>query len=630
MDQKTLIEHSTQATSPTARVAYRSLVLSVALLCACSATGGQRPMDQLPPSVVTIEAMEAAGDYIGAAAAWGDAARREEGRREAELWLFAARAWLAAGRIDEADDVLSRLEAEALPADLRARFLLYSAQLALAQGDPATAEALTSSISGSASPEIRSDALWVVAGIAAESGRLVDALNYLDERQSLIESAGLKIDEQREIWALIEGVEPPDEAVRPDGLSPWADGWLTLATVAWMAWDAPWSYDQGLRDWQTNHQAHPAVAILDELRRANQDRLAYPDRIAVLLPFSGRLASAGRAIRDGLMAAYEELPLEARPALRFFDSSLGVTSAYYGAVDWNAHMLVGPLTKESVEALYDLNTRIHVLALNYLPDERHAQGRFFQFALSPEDEARQAARRALADGAVHVVALVPDSDIGLREVEAFREELEANGGLLVSSQAYDPASNDYSTQIMRILGLDRGRLRHQRVRAVVGVPLEFEARRRRDVDAVFVVANSRQGRLIRPQLRFHRATRLPVYATSSIHADPEVLADRDMDGIRFVEMPWILSPGIGSQRAQSVIADAWPREAANRTRLHAMGFDAFRLVPVLFNQDAPLSRPLPGATGLLTLSDDNRVRRQLDWATFRRGQVVLIPAVQPH
>jgi outer membrane PBP1 activator LpoA protein len=521
--------------------------------------------------------------------------------------------------------VLGRLDPDTLPDDLRARYLLYSAQLAFAQGDTATAEALTSDISESASPDARADAYWLLADIAARTGRLFDALNYLDARQALVEAAGLKIDEQREIWALIEGVQPPTEEVRPDYLSPWAEGWLSLATVAWEAWDAPWSYDQGLRDWRATHPDHPAAAILGELRRSNQARLSYPDRIGVLLPLSGRLAPAGRAIRDGLMAAFEELPAAARPTLRFFDTGPGVSSAYYGAVDWDADMLVGPLTKEGVDALYDLQPTTPVLALNYLPEDRRPQRGFFQYALAPEDEARQAARRAIADGAVHIVALIPDSEIGTREVEAFREELEAQGGLLVSSQAFDPASNDYSTQIMRILGLDRGRLRHQRIRSVVGLPLEFESRRRQDVDAVFVVADSRQGRLIRPQLRFHHATQLPVYATSSIHDDPETLADRDMDGIMFLDMPWILGPGAGSQRAQAVIAETWPREADRRTRLHAMGFDAFRLIPVLVNQDPPLARPLPGATGVLSLDGESRVQRELEWATFRRGVVVAVP-----
>ena len=612
---------------PRRRIACRSLVLSFALLCACSATGVPRPMDAPPPDIMTIEAMESAGDYLGAAAAWGDAARREDGRREAELWLFAARSWLAAGRLDEARDVLSRLQPDALPVDLRARFHLYSAQLAQAQGDDARAEEIVSEIMPGAAPEVRNEALWLVAEIAASSGRLFDALDYLDERQVLVATAGLKLDQQRQIWSLLEGVEPPTEEVRPGYLSPWAEGWMALATVAWAAWDAPWGYDDGLRAWRAAHPDHPAIALLGELRRAHQDRLAYPDRIAVLLPLSGHLAEAGHAIRDGLMAAFEELPRQARPTLRFFDTAPGASGAYFGAEDWGADMLVGPLTKGSVQTVYDLQPRMPTLALNYLPEGVRPRPRFFQFALAPEDEARQAARRTIADGAVHVVALIPDSGLGYREMEAFRAELEAAGGLLVSSQAYDPASNDYSTQIMRILGLDRGRLRRQRLQVVVDVPLEFEARRRQDVDAVFVVADSRQGRLIRPQLRFHYAAHLPVYATSSVHDDPELLADRDMDGILFVEIPWILDPGAGSQAAQAVIAETWPREAARRTRLHAMGFDAFRLLPLLANQDPPLTRPLPGATGLLSLNEDNRIHRELEWALFHRGRVIRVPIV---
>ena len=610
------------------RCRYRWLLVCCALLGACTATGIPRPMDRLPPNVATIEAMEAAGDYAGAAAAWGEAARSERGRREAELWLFAARAWLSADRLDDAERVLERLDPESLPPDLRARYLLYTAQLAAALGEGARAEAIVSGISTDADPDVRSAALWLVAGVAARSGRLFDALDYLDERHSLAEHAGLDLAEQREIWALIEGVQPPTEEVRPDYLSPWADGWLALARTAWDAWDAPWGYEDGLRAWREAHPTHPAVALLAELRRVHQDRLRYPDRIAVLLPLSGRLAPAGRAIRDGLMAAYEELPVSARPTLRLFDTAPGVASAAYAAQDWDAEVILGPLTKEGVQTLYEMGPRVPVLALNYLPDDARPREGFFQFALAPEDEARQAARRALAEGARHAVALIPDSEMGRRQMQAFGEEIQAGGGLLVSYQSYDPTSNDYSTQIMRILGLDRGRLRHQRLQSIAGIALEFESRRRQDVDAVFVVADSRQGRLIRPQLRFHYASDLPVYATSSVHEDPEQLADRDLDGVMFVEIPWILDPGVGSSAAQAVLTRNWPNEAARRTRLHAMGFDAFRLVPLLTNRTQPLARPLPAATGILTLSDDNRVRRELEWARYRRGLVERAPIAE--
>ena len=58
-----------------------------------------------------------------------------------------------------------------------------------------------------------------------------------------------------------------------------------------------------------------------------------------------------------------------------------------------AEFIVGPLTREEVVAASEiLSTRPPVLALNFLPAEQPAPQRFFQFALSPEDDARAVAR----------------------------------------------------------------------------------------------------------------------------------------------------------------------------------------------------------------------------------------------
>lgn len=552
-------------------------------------------------------------------------------RRRAELWLFAARNWLRTGDYAQAETALDRLRADRLPPELRHRYQLYTTELRLGLGDLRGAEAAALAIPDDADPAVRADAGWLAARAASADGRIAAAISHLAARQALIGEAQVASDRsQREeldaIWELLTAAEPIAQPPAPFSDDPWAAGWWDLADAAWVAWDQPWGFRDALLSWRERHRDHPADRLLRGIYDEHEARLAYPRRIAVLLPLSGRYTGVGGAVRDGLVAAFEELPLSERPMLRFIDTADGAAGAYYAAEDWRAEAIVGPLLKDDVQTIYDLRPRTPVLALNTLPDDTRPRSDFFQFALAPEDEARQSAARILAETDAHAVALVPDDERGRRQLEAFREELEGGGGTLLSWQAFDPDAADYSTQIMRILGLDRGRLRHQRLVAVSGTALEFEPRRRQDVDAVFIVADARQGRLIRPQLRFHYATRIPVYATSAVHDDPDPLADRDMDGIIFLEMPWNASPSPRAAAVQEVLAATWPREAARRGDLYAMGFDAFRVLPLLINQEPPLSRPLPGATGRLSLAEDGVLRRELEWASFRRGELIDVPA----
>ena len=174
-----------------------------------------------------------------------------------------------------------------------------------------------------------------------------------------------------------------------------------------------------------------------------------------------------------------------------------------------------------------------MLALNVLPPEHRVPGAFYQFALAPEDEARQAARRVLADGHARGVALVPSGDWGSRVLAAFREELTAAGGTLIDSATFDPAQGDYDTAVEQVLRIDESVARHKRLESVLGTRLTFEPRRRMDVAFVFAASTASSARLLRPQLKYYFAGDVPTYATSDAF-DPNPNANQNVAPSR----PW--------------------------------------------------------------------------------------------
>jgi len=349
----------------------------------------------------------------------------------------------------------------------------------------------------------------------------------------------------------------------------------------------------------------------------------------LLLPLGGRQGAAAAAIRDGFVAAYLAQGGEGeRPSLRIYDTAaLGATGAYEQAAGSGADFIVGPLLKEELAELGGAELpAVPTLALNWTENDAVLPSHMFQFALAPEQEASAVARRALAEGHGRALAMAHDTEQGRRIMESFIAAFRAGGGEVLGWQAFDPRASDFSAEITRLLLINESRARHQQLQAALGRRLEHEPRRRQDADFIFLAARASDGVLIRPQLRFHYAGDLPVYATSSIY-DPVRRDQSDLNGILFADMPWRV--GADDVELMAEFAAFGERALARNGRLYAFGLDAYRLVPLLNNRSERLQDGMDGATGVLRLGADGRIQRDLAWGSFRRGDVEPAPLPEP-
>ena len=348
--------------------------------------------------------------------------------------------------------------------------------------------------------------------------------------------------------------------------------------------------------------------------------------IALLLPVTGRAAGAAISVRDGFMTAYYQSPAAERPRIRVYDTGThSVAEALTQASQRGADFVVGPLTREEVMAAADFAApHAPVLALNFLPAERTAPPQFFQYALSPEDEARLAARRILEEHHRRGVALVPAGDWGERVLAAFKQELTAGGGDLLATAVIDASRTDYSGPITDVLRISDSMARYKRLESALGTRLQFEPRRRGDIEFIFAAAQAGTERLLRPQLRFHYAGDIPTYATSDAF-EPDVRANDDLEGLMFPDMPWML----GGELADAVHAatrEAWPSGGPHRGRLFAFGFDAYRLAQALRRRGVQSNVSVDGLTGHLSLDPERRVHRDMGWAQLHNGELRILPA----
>ncbi len=470
----------------------------------------------------------------------------------------------------------------------------------------------------------------ILVAAAAIEGRALFQLTRVEAAVAVLVERELWLNDSAEVMAnhelIWQGLREQTVS-RPMGMSgePTIDGWLALQPVASAYRSDPSGLELGLLAWRDDYPDHPAaITFLPELLERNRLAQIYPRQLALLLPLSS-LRQQAAAIRDGFIAAHLRTKSEAlRAHIKVYDTDLlGTQEAYLRAQIDGADFIVGPLLKPNVEQIAGSASLTPTLALNFAQSETPVRPDFFQFALAPEDEAVEIARHAAAKGALNAVALIPNSDWGIRLLNSFRSEFERLGGKLLQFRGYDPDSQDFTLAITTLLNLTRSNQRYRRLAANIGMPLEFEPRRRQDIDVIFVATNASNGRLLAPQLRFHYAGNLPTYSTSQVYDPASGNGDADLNGILFPDSPWLLSPDVASAKLKATLATYWPQRVAQWPRLFAMGFDAYRLIPLLYHQTGRFTA-IPAMSGELSLDSDGRVHRRLPLAQFRNGRPVAL------
>lgn len=601
---------------------YGVLAVLLGLLAGCSVA----PIQQTPQGqAAQAQQLEQQGQYAQAAQTYEALAAASQGEQRSVYLVSAAEAWWQARQGAQAWKLLGEVPAKGLSLELNARIGLLEAEMDFTAHHAQTALGHLQFPLASLPDNLKARTLLLRAQIEASLNNLLAAVTDLSNRENYLGGIRDAIHANHElIWKIISQSHAPINAVSlPANTSVTVRGWLTLGSLMRNIWQQPRNLLQQLQAWQAQFPNHPADQdIVPQLIASQKAFATYPTQVAVLLPLSGQYQSVADAVRDGLLTAYFQLANNGgAPAVVFYDAggtAAGAQSAYRQAVAAGANIVVGPLIKDAVSGVAALRSLpVPVLALNTLDTNQAAPAGMFQFGLPPEDEAAQVADRLIAEGLTRGVALVPQSDLGKRIFNAFFARFQQLGGTLLGIQNYDPSASDFSVPIQRLLNLNDSQYRDNQLQGTLGQTLQFEARRRQDIQFIFLAANSADAKLIRPQLRFYHAINVPVYSTSQVY-DPGEPADTDLDGITFDDMPWTLETTGAAADTSKTVATLWPNSFSANARLYALGFDAWRLVPLLY-KGQPFTATVQGMTGLLSMSPNGVVHRQLDWATFKNG-----------
>lgn len=298
-------------------------------------------------------------------------------------------------------------------------------------------------------------------------------------------------------------------------------------------------------------QAPAAVVTLPSAEPAPAFALVLPTQQSVF-------AQAAEAVRQGFFAANEAAGRKlAVQVVEIDDDPIELQIALAGATQRGVRAIVGPLLRSGVNAVSEgLTVTVPLVALNYPDRDASAPPNMIALGLSAEAEAHYVVRLALSEF------------VGIRRTPGAspRFVVVASAGALERriAQAYISAlrAEGEPPQLVEIATESPERL--ARV---------FDPNRH---DAVFLALDARDA----AQLRARIPRPLLIFGTSLLNgtggaASPEATAlAHDLDGVRFVDMPWLL-------RADAAGGAGGPLPAAplapEHARLYALGVDAYQV-----------------------------------------------------
>lgn len=600
----------------------------------CGPQQAVKPVKPTTAPNANAEARLHRGDYIGAATEFARLANINDTRDSSRYRIMAALAYLDGGDPQSAATLLVGWPPEAATAEQ-----LYA--LALAAADTFSAGTLNSvrlieSVEPKQLSPYQRSVYYRALGRQSMFNRTyaAAATAFIAADEYILPTAK-RLQLHNNIWSALSHMDDVAiQTARATGLrreSPWLD----LAIAARPNLHNSAALASVIENWQAKHPQHPAnITLVEQLYELSESLSAQARHIALLLPFQGAYANAAVTIRDGFLSAWYAASNSAtRPTISIYSVNQATVNAVYDtAIANGADLIVGPLEKSTVEVLTARpELPVRTLTLNVTDnsvvtgagDELAGSARLFQFGLSPEDEAIAAAEKAWSDGHSRAITLVPQTPWGKRLTKEFTNRWQELGGSLLTEAPYGGTENTYAQSVKHALNIDRSEARAAALRSALNRPIQFEPRRRADVQAIFVAGFPLSTRQLVPQLRYFRAESVPMYSTSHTYTGAtNAAADQDLDGLRFGDMPWLF--GAADANSFELFKRNWPERAPGSGRLFAFGLDAYRIVPYLSRMRFQPSLRLPGTTGQLHMTPNGRVLRGLTWARFASGVPVLI------
>lgn len=434
------------------------------------------------------------------------------------------------------------------------------------------------------------------------------------------------IEEIKLIWQQFSSLTQWQLAKLASAKPPYSKGWLALIHYANKYGDKVNQFHRYLINWQRQYPNHPANAIIDDIQ---QNLTILPvsviSHIAIILPLSGKQQAAGTAAQQGILAAYNN---NSAQQLHFIDATkLDWSTLNQKLADLNIDQVIGPLLKNNVNSYLANNTSsISTLLLN-LPETIQLSAEQFAISMRPEDEAIQAAETLSRRAYQKPMVISHNDPVSKRIALSFAQQWQKNTGKTPELFYFSEGKN-MQKSLQASLDVSQSLVRIKELKRRMKQTLKTESRNRRDIDMIYVIGNAKQTRLLKPYIDVNIspfADIIPVFASSRSHsAKVDRQGTRDLSGLTFTEIPWLLASKQQNKPLVALNNQLWPQRSDSLQSIFALGFDSLTLIKKL-----PLMRQASyiryfGQIGVLKLNDNNILTRSLLWGKYRRNKVQAI------
>ncbi|WP_192458359.1 penicillin-binding protein activator [Musicola keenii] len=609
--------------------------------------------------------------------------------------LLAVHALIQEGRLPQANAQLNALSEQLNDRQLQEQRLL-TAELAAAQNDMTVANTTLAQMDVGRLSPLQQERYYQVQIKANQDHPSLTLIRAYIAQEPLLQGDAHQRNIDL-TWAALNKLSVQDiNAVVINANENVLQGWLDLLNVWQSKSQATDDRKAAVEDWQKRYPRHPAAKQLPtQVMQPTSMTATIPstpaaadgsNSIALLLPLNGQAQVFANAIQQGFSAARSGFaaagapaapslataeaqpsgapaatpstttptlannattmpaatPLKPPPAsvsganaipVKVYDTSnQSLVNVIAQAQKDGATTIVGPLLKNEVEQLPSLNPSLNILALNQ-PEHIQPNTNICYFALSPEDEAQDAAQFISKQGKQHPLILAPRGNLGDRVVNAFAKAWQQNGGGIVLQQRtggmYDLKQAINSGAGIALNGqpvVMASQSPSLPSTTVGGLTIPTQAPPPQSVstdgniDAVYIIATPDELALIKPMIDMRNKAQHPALYASSRSFQAGLGPDFrfEMEGLQFSDIPFLT----GANPALMQQASAQFRNDYSLVRLFAMGMDAWKLANNFSQLRQQPGSTLSGATGTLSATPDCVINRKLTWLQFRQGQLV--------
>ncbi|SES96610.1 penicillin-binding protein activator [Thorsellia anophelis] len=549
-----------------------------------------------------------------------------------------------------AKTTLSELNPELSP-NLTSQKQLVDIELAIAQGQFAQAKSLIESIQKTSLLPYDQYRLARAKVKSFNQQANVDALRAYIALAQVAPSEQMQaiVDESWRVTANISQTDLKNIIITSDEFI--IQGWLELRNIYETYRDNSQNtalMETAIENWRIRHPHNPATVNFPsqfltpgqmpagfEGGISSTNQVNSDAKVALLLPLSGskQVTAFAEAIQDGFDYANSasgtgNTSMAVSAGMSVIDELTGaapspqITTGSTQYINYNVYdtnqkdinailieaeqagitTVVGPLLKPDVEKLEQYTGPIKILALN-APEVLSSNPNICYFALSPEDEAKDAANHMYNQGKRSALLLVPYGNLGDRIANAFNSQWQQLTGTTAVVRTL------HETNDLKIMGGSRD-------------PLDISGPvQQANIDAIYVVAEPEKLLLVKPMISSATGGKPNIGIFASSRSNKNSLGPdyrMEMQGVQFSEIP--LLANINSPSYQSAM-DSMNNDYS-LIRLRAMGADANRLSQQFDTLSTAPEFTMQGDTGLITIGANCEIQRKLNWIEYNEGLIV--------